>query len=193
QLPCNGNAPAKEFVLLRLTRLRALLFAAGLVALGAAAAPPAFAQTGGTAPVPLSGHLLSGLSGFQHASVTPQAAASTQIAVSVTLRRRDESGFQSFASSVQNPRSNAYHHFASQDQLTNSYGPSQQAYDAVLAYLQGQGLTLAQGSANRLTLSFTGTRAQVEQAFSVTLNDYQAGSRMFYANAGEPSLPANIA
>ena len=80
-----------------------------------------------------------------------------------------------------------------QDQLAARFGPSQKAYDDVLAYLQKNGFTLAQGSANRLTLTVKATRAQAEQTFAVNLDDYQLDGKGFYANDQDPAVPAKIA
>ena len=77
--------------------------------------------------------------------------------------------------------------------FTARFGPTQQAYDSVLAYLQQNGFTLAVGSANRQTITVRGTRAQVEAAFNVQLNDYVLGSTTFHSNATDPSVPQSVA
>src|SRR5581483_8711021 len=68
-----------------------------------------------------------------------------------------------------------------------------QSYDGLLAYLKSKDLKISGTSANRMTLTARGTRAQVEQAFDVGIHDYQFGARKFYANDRDPGLPAQYA
>jgi alcohol dehydrogenase (cytochrome c) len=63
----------------------------------------------------------------------------------------------------------------------------------VQAYLRGAGLDVIQTTANRLTITVRGARAQVEDAFHVPIADYRYKSRTFYANTANPRLPAAVA
>jgi len=149
-----------------------------------AASRPALAQTPPPPPpARVPGHVLPAL---QHASKAGKnsQAGGKDLSLTVVLNRTDKAGFDAFVDS---------HEHASQADLSNRFGPSQQAYDAVLAYLQQSGFTLVHGSANRLTLTVKGTRGQAEQAFGVSLDDYQLNGQSFYANDSEPALPATIA
>ena len=127
-------------------------------------------------------------------AATPAAGRST-VNLSLVLRRTDEAGFRRFLADVRNPRSSLYRHFLSQRQLAARFGPSARAYRAVLGWLRLQGFSLVQGSANRLTLSVRGTRAQAERAFRVTIAGYRIRGqrRLVYANTQAPALPAGIA
>jgi pro-kumamolisin-like protein len=153
------------------------------------AKPPAQAQE---KLVPLPGHVLKILARAKE--VVPAANVEAQsMVVTLVLHHTDEEAFKQLAEDVNNPSSPSYRHFLSQQQIAERFGPSQQAYDAVRNYLTGRSLTLVQGSANRLTLSVKGTRAQIESAFHVHIHDYQLGPRTFRANIDEPSLPESIA
>ena len=63
----------------------------------------------------------------------------------------------------------------------------------MLAFLEGSGFALVEGSANRLTLTARGTRAQGERAFGVRIDDYRMGGRSFFANDRDPALPSALA
>ena len=91
------------------------------------------------------------------------------------------------------PHSPQFRHFLGQRELTARFGPTRKAYNKVLAYLRRKGLTLVQGSANRLTLTLRGTRAQAERAFRVGIADYFLQDRTFFAGDQNPALPATIA
>ncbi|MDQ6948506.1 MAG: protease pro-enzyme activation domain-containing protein, partial [Actinomycetota bacterium] len=115
------------------------------------------------------------------------------LTLTVTLNRTDEAGFQRLLADIQNPASPSYRHFLTQRQLADRFGPSMNAYNDVVSWLLSQGLRMAQGSANRLTITVTGTRTRVDQAFGVTINDYLAAGRRVYASSQPPAVPARIA
>ncbi|MGA8276632.1 MAG: protease pro-enzyme activation domain-containing protein [Rhodanobacteraceae bacterium] len=162
----------------------------------------ALAQADGAADarVRLSGHVLDALGA---ATVEPAGSLAKDgrvaseedqpLSLTVVLKRDDEAGFQQYLHDVHDPQSPVFRQFLSQPELATRFGPSAADYRQVLDYLQTQGFQLAEGSANRLTLTVSGTRAQAEQAFDVHIGDYRIGDRTFYANDRDPSLPGAIA
>ena len=141
----------------------------------------------------LPGHTLAALPKATRVAKAAVAATDPSLILTVTLNRTDETGFQRFLADVEDPHSTNHGAFISQAEVAKRFGPSQQAYDATLAYLQQQGFTLVEGSANRLTLTVKGTRAQTEKAFALQIGDYQLGSRTFFANDQDPAVPAMVA
>lgn len=123
----------------------------------------------------------------------PDSASNQPITVTIVLNRTDQSAFEAFWEDIENPSSPNFDHFLTQTDLANRFGPSQQTYDAVLSYLQGYGLTLVDGSSNRLTLTVRGTRAAAEKAFNVSIKDYQVSNHAFHANTADPAVPAGVA
>lgn len=185
----NENALAKYFG--RLTNLtggelwkRILIVAPLLLPLAA------LAQTGPTVILP--DHVPAILA---HATPLPRTPRMGQdpVTVCVMLNRSDQAGFDAAQKDFNDPDSPAYHKPINAKDLTARFGPTQQAYDTVLAYLQQNGFTLAVGSANRQTITVRGTRAQMEAAFNVQLNDYVLGSTTFHSNATDPSVPQSVA
>jgi hypothetical protein len=127
---------------------------------------------------------------------TPLAAnpdvGAEPLTLTLTLKRADQAGFDRYLHDVYDPDSPRFRHFLSQSQIADRFGPTKEAYDKIRAYLENRGFTVAQGSANRLTLTVRGTRANAERAFNLVIRDYQIGARSFYANDRDPLLPANI-
>lgn len=113
--------------------------------------------------------------------------------LTVVLRRDDEAGFQQYLREVYDPASGIFRQFLSPSQIAERFGPSQAAYDLVLAYLRAQNLELSEGSANRLTISVRAARDDAERAFDITIGDYFIDGREFYANDRDPMLPDAIA
>jgi kumamolisin len=140
----------------------------------------------------LPGHVLAALSS---ASKSAPAGASDTDALTLTfvLRRDDEAGFQRYLADVYDPASSEFHRFLSQDQLAQRFGPSQDAYDAVLAFAGAAHFAVSQRSENRLTLSVRASRADVERALALRIDDYTIDGRNFYANDADPLLPAEVA
>jgi hypothetical protein len=142
--------------------------------------------------VQLTGHVLEVL---PTANRLPKSTASANEPVTLTimLQWSDPSGFDSYAKGFEDRKSPNYRHTLSHEEFMARFGPTQQAYDAVLAFLRQNGFTLLNGSANRLTLTVRGTRAQAEHAFGASIDDYQLGSRTFHANSTEPAIPKSLA
>jgi len=115
------------------------------------------------------------------------------LTLTVVLRRFDPVGFENYLRDVYDPQSTQYLKFLTPQQVSDRFGPSPQDYAAVQAYFERQGFKVAEGSANRITLTFSGTRNAAEQALSVRINDYKLGEKTFYANSSDPSLPMEMA
>lgn len=78
--------------------------------------------------------------------------------------------------------------------LSRAIGRSQSDVDALSAYFTSYGLRLSPPSSDHLHLSLEGTVAQIQQAFGITLSDFQdSQGRRFYATAVNPRLPSNLA
>jgi len=154
-------------------------------------AGPASAATPSEPLVRLPGHVLAAITTARPLPPTPGADAQP-ITLTIVLNRADQVGFDRYLRDVNEPKSPGFRKFLRQNEITTRFGPTQTAYNDVLAYLTQHGFTVAQNSANRLTITVRGTRAQAERAFKVRIGDFQIGDRRMYANADDPVLPAHI-
>lgn len=68
----------------------------------------------------------------------PQAA-NQPITLTMMLNLTDQAGFKAFEASLQDPSSPNYCHPVSGAEITQRFGPSQEAYNTVLGYLQQSG------------------------------------------------------
>jgi hypothetical protein len=177
-MPASGKFASAKY------RLACFLLHAAIIAPFAQAAP---AQQ--TATLPLSGHVLAALAYASPASRTDTAP----LTVTLVLNRDDEAGFQKYLHDVYDPASQSFRHFMSAQQIAAKFGPSQESYARLSNFVAAQNLSLATPSANRMTLTVTGARADVEKAFAVHIGDYTIGERTFFANRDAPMLPADIA
>jgi sugar lactone lactonase YvrE len=115
------------------------------------------------------------------------------LALTVVLRRDDQQGFDEFLRGVQDPQSPTYRHYLSPRVQAERFGPSRREYAAVGAWLRRSGFRVVEGSANRLTLTVSATRARAEKAFGISIDDYRIGDQTFYANDRDPVIPSAIA
>lgn len=115
------------------------------------------------------------------------------LTLTIVLKRTDQKDFDGFLRSIQTPGSPAYRQYLSPEEQAARFGPSVRVYGDVEQWLRGEGFTVIEGSANRLTLTATGTRAQAERALQIHLGDHKIGGQTFYANDREPTLPGEIA
>jgi hypothetical protein len=162
-------------------------------ALLAALAVPAFplsAQTPSYASLP--GHVVSALA---NATRLPHTRAMDEepIKVTVVFNLSDPQGAKALEEEYSTPTSLNYHRTITASEFTSRFGPSQEAWNTVLVYLEQNGLTLSHGTIDQRMMSVTGTRAQVQKAFHVLVDNYQLGDRAFHAVASDPIVPAAIA
>jgi hypothetical protein len=119
-------------------------------------------------------------------------AATQSLTLTFVLKRDHQKEFEQYLRDVYDTHSKSFHHFLMQRQLTERFGPSRDDYDSVLSYLHANHFTLVEGSRNRLVITVSGTRAQVEKTFELGLHDYRIGHRSFFANDQDPALPSQL-
>jgi hypothetical protein len=88
-------------------------------------------------------------------------------------------------SRLYDPRSADYRHFLSVDQFTEQFGPTAEDYQAVVDFAQANGFTVTGTPANRMLVPISGTIAQIERAFHVSMKVYQdpTEKRTFYSGS----------
>ncbi|GCE30246.1 hypothetical protein KDA_57300 [Dictyobacter alpinus] len=113
-----------------------------------------------------------------------------QLSLSLNLRNRD--ALTTLIADQNNPLSQSYHHYLTPQEFLDTFGPTQQSVDDVVSYLRSQGLHVSSVSSNRTLVNASGSVANVEKAFSVTLNDYAIDGRTVYAPASDPTVPDSL-
>jgi subtilase family serine protease len=143
--------------------------------------------------VRLPGHVLPALAQAKAVLSQSKVAADEPLTLTLVLKRDDQAGFERYLREVYDPKSLVYRKFLTQSELSDRFGPSREAYEGVLSYLQDHGFTLVEGSANRQTLTVRGTRTKAERAFEVRIGDYELAERRFFTNDRDPALPSQLA
>lgn len=108
----------------------------------------------------------------------------------VVLPLQNQSALDDFLRDVYDPSSPSYRKFLTVEEFTAKFGPTQEDYDAVVAFLKTNGLSVVGTSRNRLNVDVTGPVANIEKAFHVTMGLYMhpTEDRTFYAPDREPTV-----
>jgi Pro-kumamolisin, activation domain/Bacterial Ig-like domain (group 1) len=142
--------------------------------------------------VRIPGHVLPALSKATIV-LSGQKSDARPITLTIVLKRDDQAGLEKYLKQIYDPRSESFHHYLTQQQIADRFGPSKTDYNQVLAYLRANRFKLVSGSANRLTLTVGGTFSDVVRAFNTRMGNYRIDGRVFYANEDDPALPYAIA
>jgi subtilase family serine protease len=113
----------------------------------------------------------------------------------LVLPLRDRGDLDQFLKDLYNPASPSYRHYLTVEEFTTMFGPTQQDYDAVLHWVEVNGLQVVGTSRNRVDVDVTGPVGSIEKAFHVTMGLYQhpTENRIFYAPDREPTLDLPVA
>jgi subtilase family serine protease len=116
--------------------------------------------------------------------------ATQSLRFDIVLPVRDEAALDTFLQNVYNPSSPNYRQFLTVDQFTQMFGPSQEHWDALVRFAKASGFTVTGGSRDAMDIRLTGSVANVETAFHVTLGVYHdpVNKRDFYAPDREPTV-----
>jgi Pro-kumamolisin, activation domain len=116
--------------------------------------------------------------------------ASQQLNLAVTLPLGNQEQLHTLLQQLYDPASPNYRHFLTVSQFTEQFGPSVVDYQRVTGLMESHGLKVTHTYSDRLAINVTGSVANIEQTFQVTMQVYQhpSESRTFYAPDVEPSV-----
>ena len=111
-----------------------------------------------------------------------------------TLPVRDPAGLEGFLRRLYTPGDPLFHRFLATGEFAERFGPTADAYDALRAFAEAQGLTVTRTYANRAVLDVRGPVHAIESALSLRMMSYRSPEgRVFHAPDGEPELPVSLA
>jgi subtilase family serine protease len=139
----------------------------------------------------LQGHVLPALKSLPPTGPLP---ATDRLNLAISLPLRNPAALSSLLQQIYDPASSNYHHYLAPSQFTEKFGPTEQDYQAVIAFAKANHLEVTTIHPNRLLLDVSGSVADVEKTLHVTLHTYQhpTEQRSFYAPDGEPSLALEV-
>ncbi len=112
----------------------------------------------------------------------------------LVLRRspEQESALRSLLDNQQDKASPSYHKWLTPEQFGSQFGPSDEDIQIMTAWLQVHGFQVAQVAKGRAVIEFSGTAAQVQEAFHTGIHKYVVNGEEHWANANDPQIPAAL-
>lgn len=112
----------------------------------------------------------------------------------LVLRRspEQEAALEKLLAEQQDPASPNYQKWLTPVEFGQRFGPSDQDVQTIVQWLQSRGLQVASVANGRAAIEFSGTAAQVQQAFHTEIHNYEVNGKMHWANSYDPSIPSAL-
>jgi len=104
-----------------------------------------------------------------------------------------EAAIKQLLAEQQNQGSPSFHQWLTPQQYGQMFGPSDQDIKTITSWLQSHGFEVASVSPGRHVIEFSGTAAQVQEAFHTAIHQYSVNGEEHWANASDPQIPAALA
>jgi subtilase family serine protease len=147
-----------------------------------------------------AGAAVSGRTPLKGSAVTATArkhavgavAKSAQVDFELVLKLHNASGAQSLVRAISSPGSASYRHYLTASQWESRFSPAANEVSSARAWLASEGFKVGAVSKDRITISASGTAAQVEKAFGTTLKNYKLQGHTVRMAASTMSVPASL-
>ena len=141
----------------------------------------------------LRGHVPTAVARF-HLQPIGRLPATNRLNLAVALPLRNQAELNALLQELYNPASPNFHKFLTPEQFAQKFGPTENDYQTVTAYLQTNGFTVTGTHSDRMLLDVSAPVTNIERAFHLTMRWYQhpTEKRQFYAPDVNPSIPSNI-
>jgi hypothetical protein len=125
---------------------------------------------------------------FDRGLVDPQLPMDRMLLV---LKRspQQEAALEGFMARQLDPKSPDFHHWLTPSEFGLQYGPPEQSIELVTGWLQNHGFRIEKVANGRTFIEFSGTAAQVQQAFHTEIHRYVVHGAEHIANSTDPAIP----
>jgi subtilase family serine protease len=138
----------------------------------------------------LKGHVPEAVSSSRAVGKVPQA---TRLSLAVGLPLRNQAELDALLSQLADPASPNFHQYLTPAQFAERFGPTQEDYQALAAYLVSNGFTVTGTHPNRTILDVSGTVAEIDSTFHVNMTYWLHPTRgTFFAPDREPTVDAGV-
>jgi subtilase family serine protease len=104
-----------------------------------------------------------------------------------------EDAVRGFIDDLHNPTSTKFHQWMTAEEFGRDYAPAQEDVDKITAWLESHGLSVNVVYPSRMVIDFSGTAAQVREAFHTSIRYFDVKGKKHIANASDPQIPAAFA
>ena len=139
----------------------------------------------------LRGHVPAAVARLQPVGPLP-GTNRLRLAIGLPLHNRE--GLTNLLRQLYDPASGGFRHYLTPEQFTETFGPTEPEYQAVIASAKANGLAVTGTHPNRMLVDVAGAVADVERAFQVKLRLYPhpQDARAFFAPDAEPSVDKGL-
>jgi subtilase family serine protease len=129
-----------------------------------------------------------------HLQPVGQLSLTNHLTLAIGLPLRNETELDNLLRQIYDPASPSFHQYLTLEQFTERFGPTEQDYEAVIDFANANSLKVTGTHPNRVALEVSGSVADIERVFHLTLNVYRHPSenRTFYAPDVEPSADLSV-
>jgi hypothetical protein len=129
---------------------------------------------------------------YDRGAVNPSLRMESLVLV---LKRGPEqqAAFDEFTAGLSDPASPNYHQWLEPEEVGERFGPAQSDIDVIENWLRSHGLAIKDVGKDHMTIHFSGTAAQVEDAFHVEIHNLDVRGEAHFANMSDPRIPAALA
>jgi len=115
-----------------------------------------------------------------------------QLAISLPLRNQEQ--LNTLLQQLEDPTSPNYHHYLTSTEFTEQFGPTAAQYQRVITFAQSHGFTVTHTSTSRQLLNVTGSVADIEKIFQVTMQVYKhpTDNRTYFAPNVTPTVDSGL-
>jgi subtilase family serine protease len=143
--------------------------------------------------IPVSNSVLPIVKGATDIGETPGDTKLESLSLRFNMTAAQSAALDQLLADQLNPASPRYHQWLTPAQFGQQFGMSDADLATVTNWLKDQGFTVTGIANGRQFVSFSGTVAQVNQAFGVTLHKVQWNGEQHFSNLSDPVLPAALA
>ena len=120
-------------------------------------------------------------------------AETTNLNLAIGLPLRNRAELDQLVQQIADPTSPNYRHYLSASDFAQRFGPTQEDYDKLIAFVQKSGLTVTAKHANRMILDVAGPVGAINQALQISLTEWNHPKRgHFFAPDRDPSLDTDV-
>jgi subtilase family serine protease len=105
----------------------------------------------------------------------------------------DEKALQEYIDSLHDPASPNFHHWKTASEFGSTWGAAEADRTAVVQWLESRGFTVNSLAPGGMTIDFSGTAAQVREAFHTEIHYLTVNGARHVANMSDPQIPAALA
>lgn len=137
----------------------------------------------------LHGHVPPAVAKY-HLQPFGELPATRMLQLAIELPLRNEAALDDLLRQIYDPASPEFHHYLTPEQFAAQFGPTEQDYQAVIAFVEAKGLKVTGRHLNRVVLDVSGPVADIQRTFHAKLHTYRhpVEPRDFYAPDVEPTI-----